>query len=78
MPDNRVMTLDLISAESLMVHVAGILELGSYLDQAIWHAENGDICNDVFLFEYVPQFIAVAVQQDINYVISGEVTMGGE
>lgn len=69
MHDNRVMVLDLVSAEELMVHVVRDDELREQLAQAIWYAEEGGICNDVFLFENVSEFVVAARANSVDYLV---------
>lgn len=69
MTDTRVMVLELTDAEQLVTHVAEDDTLREQLLQAIWYAEEGDICNDVYLFDNVSQFITAAVTGHVDYLV---------
>lgn len=70
---DRVVVLDLVGAEQLMSvpAVAQDDELREHLAQAIRYAEEGDICNDVFLFDYTSSYIVYLVENSIDYVTNG-------
>lgn len=63
------MVMDLPSAEELMPHVVTDDTLREELAQAIFYAEDGDICNDVFLFNYVDHFAAEARRACVDFVL---------
>ena len=65
-----VITLDLNAAEQLLECVDNDDELREELVASIIRAEMGDICNDVFLFQYTASYELVCLENDIDFVIS--------